>query len=166
MKWKDVLKGVVIGVFIATMAFSLGQCTRAADAVEISATVEEIADSLVKEEAIKMTLNENYAAFMQAAKATNYGKTVLLCVSFTDSNILYTMSVAGTINGITSIDFTKQVTVSPGIVDIYYEGVRTSGYYCYAKQLLKEQNCDQVKIPKQSIFEQVAVMLFKGGELI
>lgn len=114
---------------------------------------------------IKQTINQHFRAFSERAMVTNYGKSVILHTGISVNNAYYTMSVRGNSYGIVSIDFTKQVTMAKGIVDIYYEGVKGSGYYCYAKQLRKSENYGQVDIDSQSIFEQVIVILFLGGEV-
>ncbi|MCK4820318.1 hypothetical protein KA005_31430 [bacterium] len=131
--------------------------------ISTSATVQDIQKSLWAEEAIKQALKDNYQAFTHRAKVTTYGKSVLLHTSYKKDGTLYTMSIRGNAFGIVSIDFTKQITVEKGVIDIYYEGVRGSNYYCYAKQLVKTDNCKQVTLPASSIFEQVIIMLFKGG---
>ncbi|MCK5613173.1 hypothetical protein KAR91_65470 [Candidatus Pacearchaeota archaeon] len=134
--------------------------------IQTAASVKDIQQGLLKEEAIKQSLEDNYKAFIRVAKTTRSGRSVVLHTSITDNNLLYTMSVRGTPRGITSIDFTVQNTIGKDVINIYYEGVRSNGYYCYAKQLFKAENCKQLAITKKSIFEQVVVMLFEGGEVI
>ena len=129
-----------------------------------SPSIAAIQQELLAEEGIKQAFKDNYDAFVRIAKVTEYRNKVLLHTSYKDKNILYTMSVRGRAVGIVSIDFTKQVTVVKDVINIYYEGLKSDGYYCYAKQLLKAENCKQVDLPASSIFEQVIVMLFKKGE--
>ena len=113
---------------------------------------------------------DNSSALAKISKVTEYGKLVLIHTGQAVGDTFYTMSLCLTSDGVLlSIDFTKQVTLSEDKVDIYYEGIKVrdgNRYYCYANKLHRDLNCDLTPIPAESIFKQVAEVLFEDKEEI